>query len=149
MRTLLYIVILGVLIAVPAERSDVGNLLPVEVILIDKDDQGIKIQTDTGNAGAGDDLEAAYQNLRERAPADIYLDTANYLILSGEAQELAPQLSAYLKAHVKVCIGEGELDVTEVAAYLATHTPDTHLCELNKEAEIQVLTQAENGFSLE
>lgn len=149
MRKILYIIVLLGLIAVPAERSDIGNLLPIEVISIYKDEQGIQIQTDTGNVGSGVDLEEAYHNLKESASGDIYLDTADYLILMGNARELTPLLTVYLKESVRVCQGEGQLQITEVAPYLSTHSPEIRLRDMNTKSELQILRQTEAGFLLE
>lgn len=149
MRKILYIIVLLGLIAVPAERSDVGNLLPIEVISIYKDAHGVQIQTDTGNVGSGADLEDAYHNLKESASRDVYLDTADYLILSGGAKELTPLLTQYLKKGIKVCQVEGQLQIMEAAPYLLTHSPEIRLQDVNKESELQTLRQTEAGFVLE
>ncbi|MBP3672496.1 MAG: hypothetical protein J6J18_01560 [Oscillospiraceae bacterium] len=147
-RYILYIVVLLALLAVSAEGNDVGRLLPVEVISVYKEEGTVKIETDTGNMGAGEDFEAAYQNLRSNASAEIFLDTADYLILYGDAQGQIEQLRVYLKPGIKVCTGVGEMDLVSAAEYLSIHTPDKRLKDVNRDSDLVILTQTGAGFCI-
>lgn len=148
-KYILYIGILAALLAVPAEKSDVGRLLPVEAISIYKGEGTVRIETDTGNVGTGEDLEMAYQDLCRSAPAEIFLDTADYLILRGEGAELIEQLRWYLKPGIRVC-GSGEtVDLASAAEYLSIHVPGKRLKDIHTGTGLEVLTQTETGFWLE
>ena len=147
-RYILYIVVLLAMLAVPAQRNDVGRLLPVEVIAVYQDVGGVRIETDTGNVGTGRDLESAYRNLKGTAAGEIFLDTADYLILYGEAKQLSEKLREYLKLGIRVCAGEGEIDLVEASEYLSVHIPNMRLKDENIASRLAVLTRKETGYCL-
>lgn len=147
-RRLLYALVLLGMLAVPTEGIDVGRLLPVEVIHVYKAGDLVRLQTDTGNTGVGMDFETAYRALKHQASAEVFLDTADYVILTGEAANLKEEMLKYLDPGIRVCAGEGDLDVEAVAAYLSIHRPDMSLAELGTQRECPVLTQTEAGFDI-
>lgn len=148
MRRLLYIIVVLVLLAVPVRRSDVGSLLPVEAVMVDYKRGKVTITTDTGNVGAGEDLQQAYLDLKENASKQIYLDTADYLILEGDAIQLAEELGDYLKPGIRVCESNGKIDAEEAVQYLAAHTPACRLRDLLDGANTEILSKTSRGFQL-
>lgn len=126
-RGILYLVILAAVILCPEQGTDVGSLLPVEVLRLQKQEGYVVIETDTGSAGFGETLEAAIQNLKHTASGELYLDTAAFLIVSEESENLLEQIRAYVRPSIRICRGEGRIDLEDAAAYLSVHKPSVRL----------------------
>jgi len=120
-RIIIYIVVLAALIAVPIKGTDVGRLKPVEVVFVYEDGGKTVIETDTGDKGQGSSAEDALQNLEDTTAGYIYLDTAEYLVITEEAEETIEQLRPKLKQSLQMCYGETSIDLTKVARFLPAH----------------------------
>ena len=119
MRKLLYAAILASLFFSPLERLDVAKLQPVQTVAMQVTQEGIKISTDTQSHGIGKTVADAVADLEENTPGVIYLDTAQYLLLTESAMAVAEQLRPYLRPSVYVCKWDGEGSVAEAAKYLS------------------------------
>lgn len=120
MRTILYIIIIGVLLFIPLERLDVAKLEPVEAVAVYLEKGEVVLETDTESVGKGETIQQALENLKKNTPAIIYLDTAEYLLVAESAREHAEQLMEYLKKNVKTGKYAGG-DVREEAKYMDAH----------------------------
>lgn len=118
MRGILYIIILSLLFLAPVERLDVAKLEPVQTVAISREADTIVVQTDTDNKGIGKTVDLAIENLEETTPGVIYLDTAEYLLVAENAQDIAHALRSYLTPSVKVALWDGEGSVQSAAKYL-------------------------------
>lgn len=116
-RSLLYMLVLAVVLVLPTKATDVGKLRPVQSVAVYRDGAGYTVQTDTKDVGWGADISAAIENLKATTPATIYLDTAQYLIVSEE--DIADKLRAYLKGNVKVYRFLGDPPMETVSKFLA------------------------------
>ena len=126
MKRMLYIALAALALAAPVERADVGKLRPVEVVCVAGTEGSYLIRTDTGDRGAGATLEEAVNDLRDRAPGIIYLDTAEYLLLENEIHEM-DALIRLLKPDVRVCAAEPRISLEESGQYLDVHRPKARL----------------------
>lgn len=130
--------------------TDIGRLQPVEAVLLTLDDAGIRIETDGGYRGVGATLEEAVKDLYDAAPAAIYLDTANKLLISGEEEPDWTEILSVFRPSCRVCIVNGDVNLKEAADYLAVHEPEITLNRLRAgEKERQILTIREGRGSLE
>lgn len=120
MRKFLSIMILALSLAAPVKRLDVARLQPVETVAVYLSGDAVVLETDTGNRGQGSTAEEALQNLKGEACSVIYLDTAEYLLVSENAQQAAQQLRPYLKDSMKVGPYNGG-DIKEETAYWEVH----------------------------
>ncbi|MBQ7802057.1 MAG: hypothetical protein IJ375_07020 [Oscillospiraceae bacterium] len=145
---ILYGLTLLVTLVLPAERTDVGELLPVELVSVSAAGGKVTIRTDTGNSGTGENVTRAYRDLEESASGKIFLDTVDYLVLEESKEIPLENLRQYLKSGIRVCRGEEGLNLEEAALYLATHRPQVRLKELNTVTDAPVLVEMENGFAL-
>ena len=68
----------------PHPARDIADLKPVRAIYIHMEGRTLHIETDTGDSGAGGDLSEAHEALRAEADGEIFLDTAEFLILDPE-----------------------------------------------------------------
>ena len=120
MRTVLYILIIILTFLAPVQRLDVAKLQPVEAIAIYTEQDTVIIKTDTEDMGIGETALQALQDLKETAPAVIYLDTAEYLLIAPGAEKYAEELKTHLKTTVKVRMYSGS-EVKEEVKYLDAH----------------------------
>ena len=127
MRKVVYIAILSLLFFAPLERVDVSKLLPIRAVAVYTQGEEVVLETDTEHKGTGRDALQALKNLKEETPAVVYLDTAEYLLVSQEAEIYIPQLSDWLKPSVKVSICDVREQVKEAAEYLDVHGGVTEL----------------------
>ena len=147
MKRILYAAVLAVALLVPERGTDVGKLRPVGLIQIYKEGAQICITTDTGDSGWGSSVESAIQNLKDTTPGIIYLDTADYLLVSKTALEEWKILGQYLNASTKVCLAEPDVNPAEAAEYLKVHEISTKVGVVGDFRDIEVLENV-NGRML-
>lgn len=122
-RVIVYIALLIAALFAQPSGTDIGQLQPVEVVMVDRKWGEVIIRTDTGDIGRGRTFDSALRNLKDTTSGAIYLDTAGYLLVTRGAVNLLGELSTVLKTSVRVCCADGELDLAETAAFLAAHRP--------------------------
>lgn len=127
MRKLAYMVIVIALFFAPVKRLEAGKLLPVRAVALYYADGAIVLETDTGNKGKGKTANEALDDLKAITPAFVYLETAEYLLVSEEATDAVEQLRGALKPRVKVCVCDAKDRVNDVAEYLDVHGELTEL----------------------
>lgn len=139
-RIVIYIGILCALLFAPVESLNVGELIPVQVVALSKENGWTVIETDTGNRGIGGTAQKALQNLKDTASGDIYLDTAEYLLLGKDTEGTAEELRAELKPSVKLCETAKSVDLAKSAKFLRVHGKLPKLKDWNGEQELPVLS---------
>ena len=131
MRKIIYAAILASLFWIPLERLDVAKLLPIQAVAVYKQGSQVVLETDMKNIGRGATVAAALENLKETTPAVVYLDTAEFLLVSPNATDCVADLKQYLKPSVRGCICDGEGAVKETAKYVEIHGNLTKLSRWN------------------
>lgn len=126
-RLWIYGLLVAVALVIPGNRCDLGSLQPVETVSLYKEEGRIVVETDTGAVGKGDTLSAALDDMKDTTAGVIYLDTANYLLVRRETEELIPQIRKYLKGSVRVCRVQAAVKVEEATSYLNVHMPKVKL----------------------
>ena len=150
-RILLYCLILGVLTVIPVEKLDVGELEPVQAVWAHKENGMIVLETDTDDLGEGKTVAEALADMKKRCPGIIYLDTAQFLLISEDAAGELRQLGAYLKDKVEVCLWDGQGKIQDAARYMSAHKNGKSLKEITdtdklpKIERIQGEKQVENN----
>ena len=144
-RLIGYILILLLSLTVPEYRTDVAKLIPVEVLYL-YEEQGIVIETDTGNVGQGNTLEEAIDHMKETASGVIFLDTAEYLLVTDEG--FLEGAGKYLKGTVRVCMAEKGLDLRDSAEYLEVHKPTAKLKKSGMGPIEEILTEVDGQFQI-
>lgn len=120
-RWSLYIIILLMLFVAPLERLDVAKLLPVQAVAVYTEGDAVVLETDTENKGKGVSIADALADLKENTPAVVYLDTAEFLMVSESAVSEMEEIKNYLKPSVKVCVCDAAGKVKDTAKYLDIH----------------------------
>lgn len=124
-----YLLLVVLAAAMPGGRTgagtDVAKLHPVEVVSVACTEGMIRVQTDTGDTGVGTSLRSAIEDLHRTASAEVFLETAEYLLIDRE--EMLVELMDYLRPSCSVCILQGEVQLEYVASYLQLHRPTATL----------------------
>lgn len=129
--------------------TDVGELLPVEVVRISCRDEEILLETDNGNSGRGMDVTDALRDLKESAPGNLFLETADYLILVPGCEEYLEALYGCLRPSCGICLEDGKADMERVGEFLSAHKPETTLRNWRGGAEnLPVLKTREGRMEL-
>lgn len=111
------------LLRFPFQKSDVGQLQPVEVLSVSIRNGVVVMETDTQDMGLGQTLEEALSDLEKTTAGDVFLDTADYILVTAESEYLLPQLAENMRPGCALCVTAGEIDLTAAAKYLANHKP--------------------------
>ena len=119
-RVVIYVWILLLMLMAPVKRLDVAKLEPVEVVFISRQGSGVLLATDTKAEGRGADAAAALYDLRQSTAGVVYLDTAEFLVVSEDAVDQIDVIRTWLNGSVRLCCAEN-LQVEQVAKYLEVH----------------------------
>lgn len=120
-RCILYLLIAAAALAIPVERADVADLHPVQTVALYKTQEGYRIETDTEDYGQGETVAAAYHDLLRSTPGIIYLDTADFLLVSSDTLDKIPEIRIYLKSGVRSCQVTGSCDLKTASKFLSVH----------------------------
>lgn len=148
-RIIVYLAILAAVCWAGNPGTDIGMLIPVETVFVQKLEDRIVIETDSGNTGTGLTVNQAAQDLKTKAQGVIYLDTADYLIVNPGAELLLYQLQRNQKQKIALCRTEGEIDVQEVTAFLRAHTPKLRLSQWSPGTILPELKKEEGDFQIQ
>lgn len=138
-RCILYIFIVAAVLALPKEPADVADLRPVQTVACYMTEGEYRIETDAGDYGVGRSVDDAYKNLIATTPGVIYLDTADYLLISEDAQAKIPQIGKYLKSNVGICMASGQCDLVAAGKFLSVHGNLPSISQWKNGLELPVL----------
>ena len=126
----------GILSRLPHPARDIAELKPVQAIYLYKDGGKLCIETDTGDVGTGRNLPEAATDLSANADGEIFLDTAEFLILD---RQIAIDLSfyQYLRPGCGVCYADEPPDLAAAVEFLSAHPPQITLAHLRPESILQ------------
>ena len=133
----------------PSPGTELGELHPVSLLLVDTEEKSIRLTTDTMDRGMGETLEGALRNLEDTTPGHLFVDTVEHLIVTEQTRYLLPQLKQILRPGVVVCITESEIDPKTVPEFLRAHIPKTRLSEAEESTPLEKLSMSEERYFLE
>ena len=142
------ILIIGALM-IPSEKTDIGDMKPVELVQLERNSDRVVIRTDMKDEGEGQDTAEALENLKRTSDGIIYLDTADYLLVDMDAAADAVELAGVLKASSRVCWAEKKIDPEKATAFLRIHQPQTQFKDWNTENREEILRTAGEKLVLE
>ena len=119
----------GILSRLPHPARDITKLEPIRAVYLYMDQGRLCVETDTGDSGSGGDLTEATADLRSHADGEIFLDTAEFLLLAPEV-EITPDFYTHLRPGCKVCYTDTVPDLEAATEYLAAHLPENTLAHL-------------------
>lgn len=129
----------------PFSGSDVAKLEPVEALCVSREADMVILRTDTHNEGRGADLPGALADMKKTASAEIFMETADYLILTPDCAELLPQITGLLRPATRVCFSDSRVDLEEAADFFSVHEPNCTLQDIRMGMGQIPLLKAEEG----
>ena len=148
MKWLLYFGILMAVILCPTEGTDVGKLIPVEVVAVSEAEGWITISADTGDMGNGMTMQAAIDDMKASAPGIIYLDTAEYLLLEKGMESYLNTAERHLKQKTHLCYIEEGIPLEAAANFLSVHKPKVTLKTVGDYSMIPMITEEMGRYHL-
>ena len=85
--------------------------------------------TDTQSMGHGFSLEMAVADLNATASAEIFLETAEYVLVTEGTRYLLPSLKDYIRPGAKVVLATGPVEAQELTDYLEIQKPEITLLD--------------------
>lgn len=134
-KIILYIVALSLLL-LGGKGTDNGQLRPVEVVQLYEQGGLLFLKTDTGDAGWGLTINQAVKKLKETTPGEIYLDTADFLLVEKGTEAYLSSMRSYLKGRTRMVYSAEDVDLEAVAGYLHVHHPSGTIGDRQKPMEI-------------
>lgn len=128
-RALVAMAALLLLFGLPFRAWKTGALLPVQTVQVQRQADGIHILTEAGEA-TGADLRAAVQALCAAAPGQVFVETAQYLVLCGGVRGAEVAASGLLRPNVQVYRAQGFRDPELLRPWLAAHESGVTLAGL-------------------
>ena len=113
----------------PHPARDVARLEPVQAVYIYQKHGTLCIETDTGAAGSGNTLTEAAEDLKASASGEIFLDTAEFLLIDPEVT-ITADFHTLLRPTCGVTFTTDPPDLQATADYLTIHQPSVTLLEL-------------------
>lgn len=133
----------------PFQGTDVAQLQPVELLQISQTDGKVLVQTDTGDSGRGDTLAAAFDDLEATVSGHVFLETAEYLLITPKTAAMLPELTQRLRPACSVCFVYGGADLEKAAKFLSAHKPQVTLQDVRAgEERLPVLVVREEEMRL-
>ena len=119
-RIIIYCIILAGILWIPVERMEIRDLEPIQAVWMYREEGEFVLKTDTEDEGRGESVQEALEDMKEKSSGIVYLDTAQFLLVSDNAQEQIGELAPYLKGKVKISLWEGG-EIQEAARYMQSH----------------------------
>ena len=113
----------------PHPARDVARLEPVQAVYIYQKNGTLCFETDTGAAGSGKTLTEAAADLKASASGEIFLDTAEFLLIDPEVT-ITTAFHTLLRPTCGVTFTHATPDLQAAADYLTIHQPFVTLLEL-------------------
>ena len=120
---------IGILSRLPHPAKDITALKPVRAVALYLDGERLQIETDTGDSGSGAALADAYSDMKSKADGEIFLDTAEFLILPPDVPITAEFYEIFRPA-CKLVFSDTPPDLETISDYLAIHTPEMTLARI-------------------
>lgn len=151
-RWVWYIGIIAIVAALSGKTSagtDVAKLQPVQVVYLTCPEGQIVIETDTGDWGNGETLKEALQDMKATSSREVFLDTADYLLISQGCVDLLPAMMKQLRPSCSVCFTDGVPDMERAGVFLQQHAPQITLMQYRAgERQLQTLVIREGRMEL-
>ena len=80
----------------PFAGTDVGQLQPVQLVMVTAQQGAVEITTDTGDLGRGATVQEAFADMQQASPKKIFVETAEYLLINRAAETLLPDITNIL-----------------------------------------------------
>ena len=107
----------------------------------------LTIETDTGDYGSGATATLALENMEQTTAGVIYLDTAEYLLLSKDAEDAVQELRSALKPETQMCYVQGDVPTEQAGKFLSSHGDLPELKDWENGQELPIITAYEERIT--
>lgn len=143
------LLLVAVLSSKPSSGTDIGMLQPVQIVLVKRNGTDVVVQTDTMDQGLGNDFMAAVENMKASASGEIFLETADHLLLAPDCMDMIDPAATVLRPSCTLCIVEGEPDMEKLPDFLKLHVPLITLMEYRAgDNQVQTLVSDEGKMTI-
>ena len=125
--------------------TDVAKLSPVEAVWVSAKAGRVQIETDMGDVGVGSNATKALENMKATAQGQIFLETADYLIVEQGNESLITQMQKILRPTCSVCVAAEKPDLRQAAVFLNAHEPEVTMKLLKSKDEILPVLENKGG----
>ena len=115
--------------SLPFRGTDVGKLHPIEVLYVEWVEGQCEISTDTGITGRGRTVEEAAADLHRVTPGYVFLETANYLLLSSQTETAPEDFWPFVRPACLLYLCDEKPKLESVADYLKSHLSEVTLLD--------------------
>ena len=147
-KLLIYALLLGVVLLLPMQGTDVGKLLPVELVCVYTEADTVKIVTELGEMGTGATVAEAIDNLKATTAGVVFLDTADYVLIDEASKGKLESIKQHLKPSARICILSADADLKAAAQFLSVHKPQLRLKDSTEDSKMEILTSENGRFML-
>ena len=119
-RIIIYCILLAGVLFLPTERMEIRDLEPIQAVFLYREAGEVVLKTDTEDEGRGENVSKALEDMKAKSSGIVYLDTAQFLLVSENAKEHIAQIAPYLKGKVRISQWEGG-KLQEAARYMQAH----------------------------
>ena len=151
-RWLVWCIVLGTAVVLTkgenSARLDIAKLEPAQVLLVEEQAGRVIVTTDMGHLGRGRTLTEAVEDMKQTAAGQVFLDTAEYLLLAPSAEKYVPELAQLLRPSCRVCVIYGAMELQTAAEYLSVHEPGLTLRDwkINKSEFPKIIASKERVY---
>lgn len=128
-RIVAAVCLLGLFLLPRGRGTDIGDLKPVEVLLITIEEGRICVETDTGDRGIGITLKSALEDMKETSDGEIFLETVSYVLVTEDTSFLLEELGRILRPGTEAVLAAGSIAPEDVVQFLKVHEPG---CDLRR-----------------
>lgn len=138
----------------PSKAHDAAELLPAQILVVDASQGEVTVSAESGVTGVGARFEDALLDMERHAPGVLFLDTAEYVVLTRRAWYLLPQIapSQSLRPSARLVQADVAVEPSEALSFLQAHTPELTLADTyaallcGQTPQTQALQQTEGGL---
>ena len=105
----------------PFAMRDVAEILPVETLVLSREDDGCRLTTDLGYYGLGQTPKEALENLLETAPGKIVLSTTRSLVVQAKEELYGLLKLDALRPGTAIFYTRGGVDASDCNQYVSRH----------------------------
>ena len=159
MKKLLFVLLAaGVLTAMgllPFRAVDASKLLPVKTVIVTKAGEEYVVDIGSGVRAVGDTLRQALDRLREEVSGQVFLPTAEQVIITEPAEGAVAEETEFRPAAGIYLTPEPAPDAEALGAYLDAHPSDVTILDvraalaLGQRPAIPVIHAADGGFRVD
>lgn len=144
-RIIIYCILFACATIIPIDRIDISDLEPIQAVWMYEEDGVICMKTDTADVGKGESVEQALQDMKLKSEGIVYLDTAEYLLVSEKVQNQIMHIRPYLKSNVKIAEWIGDSSIADAAQYMKAHKTGVKLKKWKSNVKLPFIPKIMNS----